>query len=75
MQRIIDPLSQMGAEIQAGQDNTPPLSIRGGDLQAIDYSMPLASAQVKSAILLAGLYASGKKLASANHSPLAIIPK
>ena len=60
MQRIIDPLSQMGAEIQAGQDNTPPLSIRGGDLQAIDYSMPLASAQVKSAILLAGLYASGK---------------
>ena len=77
MQRIIDPLSQMGAEIQAGQDNTPPLSIRGGDLQAIDYSMPLASAQVKSAILLAGLYASGKTrvsepLATRDHTEIAL---
>ena len=77
MRRIIDPLSQMGAEIQAGPDNTPPLSIRGGDLQAIDYPMPVASAQVKSAILLAGLYASGttrvvEPLASRDHTEIAL---
>ena len=77
MRRIIDPLSRMGAEIQAGPDNTPPLSIRGGDLQAIDYPMPVASAQVKSAILLAGLYASGttrvvEPLASRDHTEIAL---
>ena len=77
MRRIIDPLSQMGAAIQAGRDNTPPLSIRGGDLQAIDYPMPVASAQVKSAILLAGLYASGttrvvEPLASRDHTEIAL---
>ena len=77
MRRIIDPLSRMGAEIQAGPDNTPPVSIRGGDLQAIDYPMPVASAQVKSAILLAGLYASGttrvvEPLASRDHTEIAL---
>lgn len=77
MRRIIDPLSRMGAEIQAGPDHTPPLSIRGGDLQAIDYPMPVASAQVKSAILLAGLYASGttrvvEPLASRDHTEIAL---
>ena len=77
MQRIIDPLSQMGAEIQSGLDNTPPLSIKGRDLQAIDYPMPIASAQVKSAILLAGLYASGttrviEPLASRDHTEIAL---
>lgn len=77
MRRIIDPLSRMGAEIRAGPDNTPPLSIRGGDLQAIDYPMPVASAQVKSAILLAGLYASGttrvvEPLASRDHTEIAL---
>lgn len=77
MRRIIDPLSRMGAEIQAARDNTPPLSIRGGDLRAIDYSMPVASAQVKSAILLAGLYASGttrlvEPLASRDHTEIAL---
>lgn len=77
MRRIIDPLSRMGAEIQAGPDNTPPLSIRGGHLQAIDYPMPVASAQVKSTILLAGLYASGttrvvEPLASRDHTEIAL---
>lgn len=77
MRRIIDPLSRMGAEIQAGRDNTPPLSIRGGDLRAIDYPLPVASAQVKSAILLAGLYASGttrvvEPLASRDHTEIAL---
>ena len=77
MRRIIDPLSRMGAEIRAGRDNTPPLTIRGGDLQAIDYPMPVASAQVKSAILLAGLYASGttrvvEPLASRDHTEIAL---
>ncbi len=60
MGRIITPLSQMGAEIRARSDNKyPPLAIKGGHLKAIRYEMPVASAQVKSSILLAGLYADG----------------
>ena len=59
MDRIITPLSQMGADITS-EGGKPPLSIRGrGELRAIDYELPIASAQVKSAILLAGLYANG----------------
>jgi 3-phosphoshikimate 1-carboxyvinyltransferase len=59
MQRVIRPLTDMGARIES-QDGRPPLKIRGrSDLQAIDYEMPVASAQVKSSILLAGLYADG----------------
>ena len=59
MQRIITPLSQMGADIRS-RDGKPPLEIRGNpDLRGIDYTLPMASAQVKSAILLAGLYADG----------------
>jgi 3-phosphoshikimate 1-carboxyvinyltransferase len=59
MQRIITPLTEMGARIES-QDGRPPLVIRGqSELQAIDYEMPVASAQVKSSILLAGLYANG----------------
>ncbi len=61
MGRVITPLSQMGATISAnGEKKLPPLSIKGGNLHGIDYPMPVASAQVKSAILLAGLFASGK---------------
>ena len=61
MGRIVTPLTRMGAVIESDCDGTPPLQIRGGvNLQAIDYSMPMASAQVKSAILLAGLYADGE---------------
>ena len=60
MGRIIDPLTRMGAKISGIQDDTPPLKIRPTKaLRAIDYSMPVASAQVKSALLLAGAYANG----------------
>ncbi|MDX1509701.1 MAG: 3-phosphoshikimate 1-carboxyvinyltransferase, partial [Woeseiaceae bacterium] len=60
MERIITPLTAMGAVIESDCDGTPPLQIRGGmRLEAIDYAMPVASAQVKSAILLAALYADG----------------
>lgn len=60
MRRVADPLRLMGAQI-AGRDNGQytPLAIQGGPLKAIDYSMPVASAQVKSAILLAGIRAEG----------------
>jgi 3-phosphoshikimate 1-carboxyvinyltransferase len=61
MKRIIEPLSDMGARLHSEGDNgCPPLVIEGGKLRAIQYFMPVASAQVKSAILLAGLYAKGK---------------
>lgn len=60
MRRVTDPLSQMGAKIVTTDKGTPPLQIFGGQqLQGIHYVMPIASAQVKSGILLAGLYASG----------------
>jgi 3-phosphoshikimate 1-carboxyvinyltransferase len=59
MGRIVKPLMQMGATIES-MDGKPPLTIRGSaGLEAIHYDMPVASAQVKSAILLAGLYANG----------------
>jgi 3-phosphoshikimate 1-carboxyvinyltransferase len=61
MSRIITPLRQMGAEIMARcDDRYPPIAIRGKRLKAIQYTMPVASAQVKSALLLAGLYADGE---------------
>jgi 3-phosphoshikimate 1-carboxyvinyltransferase len=59
MKRVITPLKLMGADIHSRDDNFPPLEIRGGALRPIRYEMPMASAQVKSAILLAGLYADG----------------
>ena len=60
MARIVQPLRQMGATILGRQEGRlPPLAIGGGSLQGIDYALPVASAQVKSAILLAGLYAAG----------------
>jgi 3-phosphoshikimate 1-carboxyvinyltransferase len=59
MKRVVTPLRQMGADIRAKDDNYPPLEIHGGNLRAIHYEMPMASAQVKSAVLLAGLYAEG----------------
>lgn len=61
MKRIIDPLSQMGAKIRCLNDNgCAPMEITGSPLCGIDYPSPVASAQVKSAILLAGLYADGE---------------
>lgn len=60
MRRVIGPLRQMGAKIDGRKDGEfTPLAIRGGDLQGIAYQSPVASAQVKSAILLAGLQAKG----------------
>lgn len=60
MQRIITPLAQMGARIQARDGKFPPLTIHGAKLHALDYTLPVASAQVKSCVLLAGLYADGR---------------
>jgi 3-phosphoshikimate 1-carboxyvinyltransferase len=60
MKRVMDPLVQMGAKVTArGAKNTPPLEIEGGPLAAIKYRSPVASAQVKSCVLLAGLFAKG----------------
>ena len=60
MARIIVPLEMMGARVMAGDGGRPPLRITGGRLKAIDYQMPVASAQVKSALLFAGLFAEGE---------------
>lgn len=60
MRRIVTPLTQMGAQIETGEGGTPPMHIRGNPhLSGIDYESPVASAQVKSCVLLAGLYARG----------------
>lgn len=59
MLRIMTPLRRMGAEIEASDGQFPPLVVRGGALQPIRYELPVASAQVKSCVLLAGLYARG----------------
>jgi 3-phosphoshikimate 1-carboxyvinyltransferase len=59
MKRVIEPLRMMGAQIEARRDNFPPITIRGVPLRAILYRQKIASAQVKSSILLAGLYAKG----------------
>ncbi|MCI0707745.1 MAG: 3-phosphoshikimate 1-carboxyvinyltransferase [Ignavibacteriae bacterium] len=74
MKRIIEPLSKMGANIRGTQTFHAPLTIQAvSKLRSISYEMPVASAQVKSAILLAGLYAEGKtivveKLPSRDHT-------
>ncbi len=60
MRRVIEPLVTMGAKCQASDEaGHPPLTVRGGSLQAVTYAPPVASAQVKSAVLLAGLGARG----------------
>jgi 3-phosphoshikimate 1-carboxyvinyltransferase len=59
MERIAEPLRRMGASVET-TDGHLPLTIEGRPLQAIDYALPVASAQVKSAVLLAGLFAEGK---------------
>ena len=61
MDRVVQPLSRMGAKLKGeGPRCLPPVTIRGGRLEAIDYASPVASAQVKSAVLLAGLLARGR---------------
>jgi 3-phosphoshikimate 1-carboxyvinyltransferase len=60
MARIMKPLTAMGAQITASPEDRPPLHIRGGHLKGIEYKMPVASAQVKSCVLFAGLFAQGE---------------
>ena len=77
MQRIMQPLSQMGARIGARENRFPPLTIHGGKLHPIEYTLPVPSAQVKSCVLLAGLYADGRTtvhepLRTRDHSELAL---
>ena len=77
MRRVMEPLRQMGAEIHGQDGDRAPLEIRGGHLHAIDYSPPIPSAQVKSAVLLAGLYADGvttvnEPVATRDHTELGL---
>ncbi|MDD2046468.1 bifunctional prephenate dehydrogenase/3-phosphoshikimate 1-carboxyvinyltransferase [Pseudomonas putida] len=61
MNRVANPLREMGAVIETATEGRPPMTIRGGHtLKALTYTLPMASAQVKSCLLLAGLYAEGK---------------
>ena len=60
MNRVANPLRQMGGQLETGEQGTPPLRITGAQLKGIDYVMPMASAQVKSCLLLAGMYAKGE---------------
>src|SRR5215467_4402470 len=62
MARIMAPLRLMGAHISAAANDRPPLQIKGGRLQGIEYKTPIASAQVKSAVLFAGLLAEGETI-------------
>jgi 3-phosphoshikimate 1-carboxyvinyltransferase len=78
MKRVMTPLREMGADIRGRDDNFPPLEIRGGKLRGIHYQMPMASAQVKSAVLLAGLYAEGETsvtepTTTRDHTELALL--
>jgi 3-phosphoshikimate 1-carboxyvinyltransferase len=77
MGRVVSPLRQMGADIRAREDNFAPLEIRGAMLRGIHYKMPMASAQVKSAVLLAGLFADGitsvtEPVLTRDHTELAL---
>ena len=77
MRRVVEPLRKMGAEIRAHHDDCAPLEIRGGALHSIDYTLPIPSAQMKSAILLAGLYADGvttvrEAVRTRDHTELAL---
>ncbi len=77
MARVIDPLTKMGAVIEAGENGRPPLKIHGRKLRAIDYATPVPSAQVKSCVLFAGLLAEGttsveEPVRTRDHSELAL---
>ncbi len=77
MGRVLEPLAQMGAEIRARENRFAPLAIHGRKLRPIDYVLPVASAQVKSAVLLAGLFADGttsveEPVRTRDHTELAL---
>lgn len=68
MRRVTEPLAAMGARIDTVDGGLPPLCIHGGrELRGIEYTLPVASAQVKSALLLAGLYAQGETVVHEPH--------
>ena len=67
MARIMTPLAEMGARIDAQENRFPPLTIHGARLHPIEYTLPVASAQVKSCVLLAGLFADGRTTV---HEPM-----
>ena len=77
MERIMKPLGQMGALITARDGRFPPLEIRGAKLRPVDYTLPVPSAQVKSCVLFAGLYADGATIVrepvrSRDHTEIAL---
>ncbi len=77
MQRIIQPLTQMGAQIRAREEKFPPLEITGARLRPIDYTLPVPSAQVKTCVLFAGLFAEGETsvtepVRSRDHTEIAL---
>ncbi len=77
MGRVMKPLAEMGARITARDEQFPPLEITGGPLKAIDYTLPVASAQVKSCVLFGGLYAEGvttvrEGIRTQDHSEIAL---
>ncbi|HEY2645390.1 MAG TPA: 3-phosphoshikimate 1-carboxyvinyltransferase [Candidatus Acidoferrales bacterium] len=77
MRRVMDPLTQMGARIHAQEGGFPPLKIEGTRLSPIDYLLPVPSAQVKSAVLLAGMFAEGvtsvtEPVRTRDHTELAL---
>jgi 3-phosphoshikimate 1-carboxyvinyltransferase len=77
MARVVEPLTRMGTHVQASEGGKPPLRISGGRLTAIDYAMPVASAQVKSAVSFAALFAKGtttveEPLRTRDHGELAL---
>jgi 3-phosphoshikimate 1-carboxyvinyltransferase len=77
MARITAPLREMGATVSGVDGDRAPLTVRGGNLHAIDYGLPVPSAQVKSAILLAGLFAEGvttvrESVRTRDHTELAL---
>jgi len=77
MERILKPLTEMGAAIDAHEGRFPPLTIHGRPLRAIQYTLPVASAQVKSCLLFAGLFCDGhtvvrEPIATRDHSEIAL---
>jgi 3-phosphoshikimate 1-carboxyvinyltransferase len=77
MQRIMTPLAQMGAHIRAHEGKFPPLEIEGGALRPIRYHLPVPSAQVKTSVLFAGLFAEGETvvvepICSRDHTEIAL---
>jgi 3-phosphoshikimate 1-carboxyvinyltransferase len=77
MARIITPLEMMGAKIESAEGGRPPLRLTGGRLKAINYKLPVASAQVKTSLLFAGLFAEGttrieEPIQTRDHGELAL---